>query len=285
MIVTKSKRELFSLLEKERSNDKSIGFVPTMGALHNGHLNLVKQSINENDISVCSIFVNPTQFNNPEDLTKYPRQLEKDIKMLESVNCDYLFVPEVEEMYYENDEKINFNFGKLETVMEGADRPGHFQGVATIVKKLLEIVKPNKAYFGKKDYQQLMIIKSLQKQYDLNSEIVACEIVREDDGLAMSSRNQRLSVSQRTEAPFIYKTLKKAQSWCKNLSVNDLKTKVSNEINANPEMKLGYFEITNSEDLQPIENWEETSKAMGFIVVNMGDIRLIDNIILDRNRD
>lgn len=282
MIIFKHKSELISVLANDKFAGLSIGFVPTMGALHQGHLALIQQSINENDKSVCSIFVNPTQFNNPADLIKYPRQLEKDVKMLESINCDYLFMPEVEEMYSENEEKIIFNFGKLETVMEGADRPGHFQGVATIVKKLLEIVEPNKAYFGKKDFQQLMIIKSLQKQYNLSAEIIACDIVRDVDGLAMSSRNLRLNRAQRREAPLIYRTLCNAQELCKTHTIKDLIDWVSNEINSNPLMNLGYFEIADSDTLMPISSWGNYQKAMAFIVVNMGEIRLIDNVCLTR---
>ncbi len=280
MIIVKHKAELNSLLERERLNGLQIGFVPTMGALHQGHLSLLQQSIEENDKTVCSIFVNPTQFNNPEDLTKYPRQLEQDIKMLESIHCDYLFAPHTEEMYSDNEQSINFDFGKLEQVMEGANRPGHFQGVATIVKKLFEAVKPDKAYFGKKDYQQLMIIKSLQQQYQLSPKIVACEIVREADGLAMSSRNQRLSPQQRKEAPQIYQTLLQAKKLCKSLSVNQLKDWITKQINANPLMSLEYFEIANSENLQSIDDWNYSKSVMGFIVVNMNDIRLIDNINL-----
>jgi pantoate--beta-alanine ligase len=280
MIITKSKKELNSFLKKERKNSQSIGFVPTMGALHQGHLKLVKQCVKENDISVCSIFVNPTQFNNPEDLTKYPRQLQVDINLLESVNCDYLFAPDVNEMYPADEDKIDFNFGKLELVMEGANRPGHFQGVATIVKKLFEIVNPHKAYFGKKDFQQLLIIKSLTQQFNLSPEIIGCDIVREEDGLAMSSRNQRLSPAQRKEAPFIYKTLKESKTKTNDYSVEDVKQWVTEEINSNPFMEIEYFEVTNSKDLQPISNWNDSDETMGFIVVNMGDVRLIDNIQL-----
>ncbi len=280
MKIAKSKKELIAFIENDRINSKKIGFVPTMGALHKGHLTLVEKSIFDNDITVCSIFVNPTQFNNPEDLTKYPRQLQDDIALLESVNCDYLFVPEVNEMYAKNENPINFNFGKLEMVMEGPNRPGHFQGVATIVKKLFEIINPDKAYFGEKDYQQLIIIKSLTKQYNLSPEIIGCEIVREADGLAMSSRNQRLNETQRFEAPFIYQTLKKAKTKVKKITVKDLKLWVKEVINNNPIMELEYFEIANAVDLQPINNWNDSISVMGFIVVNVGGVRLIDNIKL-----
>lgn len=260
----------------------SLGFVPTMGALHNGHLALVKKSKLENDICVCSIFVNPTQFNNPKDLEKYPRQLDRDVSLLESVNCDLLFIPEVEEMYPEGEHEIRFNFGELESVMEGADRPGHFQGVGTIVKKLFDIVEPDKAYFGNKDYQQLLIIKSITQQYKLSPKIIGCDIVREDDGLAMSSRNQRLSTAQRLAAPQIYTVLKAAKGKNRTLDVESLKLWVAKQINNNELMELAYFEISDAETLEPIMKWGKNQRAMGFIVVNMGEIRLIDNIELNK---
>lgn len=283
MIIIKNKTELNDILNIDKDAGSSIGFVPTMGALHQGHLTLLQQAIDENDKCVCSIFVNPTQFNNPEDLKNYPHDLIRDSKMLESIGCDYLFVPDVAEMYPKNEDKIIFDFGELEKVMEGADRPGHFQGVATIVKKLLEIIDPDKAYFGKKDYQQLMIIKSLKEQYRLKTEIIACDIVREIDGLAMSSRNQRLNALQRTQAPIIYRTLKNTQDLCSKLTVDELKDYVKTEINSNDMMDLVYFEITNPDTLLPIIKWNGANSFMGFIVVNMGDIRLIDNISLVRN--
>jgi pantoate--beta-alanine ligase len=278
MRTLKRKGEIKSLLEDYRNKEKSIGFVPTMGALHNGHLSLIKKAKEENDICVVSIYVNPTQFNNPNDLENYPRQLEEDTKLLEEVNCDILFVPKTEEMYPKNDDDIIFNFGKLENVMEGKFRPGHFNGVGTIVKKLLDIVKPNRAYFGKKDYQQLLIIKSVCKQYNINTEIIGCEIIREKDGLAMSSRNQRLSAKQREEAPYIYSVLEYSSIMGRRMQVTDLKDWVAKKINSNKEMDLEYFEICDANDLSVIEEWGNNQKVMGFIVVNMGDVRLIDNI-------
>ena len=278
MRTLKRKAEIKSLLEDYRNKEKSIGFVPTMGALHNGHLSLIKKAKEENDICVVSIYVNPTQFNNPNDLENYPRQLEEDTKLLEEVNCDILFVPKTEEMYPKNDEEIIFNFGELENVMEGKFRPGHFNGVGTIVKKLLDIVKPNRAYFGKKDYQQLLIIKSICKQYNIDTEIIGCEIIREKDGLAMSSRNQRLSAKQREEAPYIYSVLDYSSIMGRRMQVTDLKDWVAKKINSNIEMDLEYFEICDANDLSVIEEWGNNQKAMGFIVVNMGDVRLIDNI-------
>ncbi len=280
MKILKTRREVNNTLRNKLLNNASLGFVPTMGALHSGHLTLIKRAIDENDLSICSIFVNPTQFNNKQDLEKYPRTIEKDIELLESINCDYLFLPTVEEMYPQGEENIQFDFGNLEKVMEGKDRPGHFQGVGIIVKKLFEIIQPSRAYFGKKDYQQLLIIKSLTKQYQLSPQIVACDIIRESDGLAISSRNQRLTIEQRKQAPAIYKALQEAQKLSTTMEIEDLKNLVATKINSNPTMTLGYFQISNKENLQPINHWLSKGQQMGFIVVNMGDVRLIDNIEL-----
>ncbi len=280
MKILKTRREVNNTLRNKLPNNASLGFVPTMGALHSGHLTLIKRAIDENDLSICSIFVNPTQFNNKQDLEKYPRTIEKDIELLESINCDYLFLPTVEEMYPQGEENIQFDFGNLEKVMEGKDRPGHFQGVGIIVKKLFEIIQPSRAYFGKKDYQQLLIIKSLTKQYQLSPQIVACDIIRESDGLAISSRNQRLTIEQRKQAPAIYKALQEAQKLSTTMEIEDLKNLVATKINSNPTMTLGYFQISNKENLQPITHWLSKGQQMGFIVVNMGDVRLIDNIEL-----
>ncbi len=265
-------------LNTHRSRGNSIGFVPTMGALHQGHLSLIHQAKSENDIAICSIFVNPTQFDNPTDLLLYPRQENQDIALLELANCDILFLPSVEEMYPADESTIIFNFGSLEQVMEGKNRKGHFQGVGTIVKKLFEIVMPNKAYFGKKDYQQWLIIQSLITQYQLSPQIIGCEIVRESDDLAMSSRNQRLSQEQRALAPNIYKTLKQSKELYKSMSVNDLISWVELSINEIQGMKLVYFELGDANTLMPIKKWTDAKSIMAFIVVQMGDIRLIDNI-------
>jgi len=280
MRILKTKVEIKNVLKEYEEHGKSIGFVPTMGALHEGHMSLIYQAKEENDICVCSIFVNPTQFNEANDLEKYPRQLDQDITFLEAAYCDVLFLPEVEEMYPANEESINFEFGKLAEVMEGKSRPGHFRGVATIVKKLLDIVTPTTAYFGKKDYQQLLIIRSVCQQYNISTEIIGCDIVREEDGLAMSSRNQRLSKKQREEASFIYSVLEYTSLTGRRMSVNALKEWVSKKINQNSEMNLEYFELSDADDLTPIEEWGNGQKAMAFIVVNMGDVRLIDNIEL-----
>lgn len=265
-----------------KKSGKIIGFVPTMGALHNGHIKLVEKSVCENDITVVSIFVNPIQFNNKEDLEKYPRTLKDDLTKLSSTGCDIVFVPDEKEMY---PEKINeiYNFGHLECLMEGSFRPGHFNGVAIVVKRLFEIVKPNNAYFGEKDYQQLLIIRELVKNYRIPVNVISHPIVREDDGLAMSSRNQRLSHEERSLAPFIFQTLKKAKENSKTMSPIELKYWVINEINAITKFRLEYFEILDAETLNYILDWNEAERIIGFIAVYLGNVRLIDNIFI-KNR-
>jgi pantoate--beta-alanine ligase len=269
--------KIIETLDDFQREGKSIGFVPTMGALHAGHISLIQESKANNDITIASIFVNPIQFNNKEDLEKYPNQIEKDIQMLEEENCDILFNPTVEEMYPTPD-LTEFNFGKLEKVMEGANRPGHFRGVAIVVKRLFEIIKPTKAYFGKKDYQQLLIVKSLVSQYNLSPEIIACNIVREEDGLAMSSRNKRLSFAQRRKAPSIYANLQKAKDLKEYLSPKQLKHWMHERYLGNEDFTLEYFEIADSETLESITEWDDNKNAIGFIVVHLGGVRLIDNI-------
>ena len=272
-------KEIKELIQELRDSGKSIGFIPTMGALHDGHLSLIRQSKAENDITVCSIFVNPIQFNKQEDLDNYPNQLQKDIELLDEEECDYLFNPSVNEMYPKPDNST-FDFGELEKVMEGANRPGHFRGVAIVVKRLFEIIEPNRAYFGKKDYQQLLIVKSLVNQFRLSPEIIGCDIVREDSGLAMSSRNQRLSFGQKRKAPSIYINLKKAKDLKEYLAPDVLKRWIEEKYIGHDDFKLEYIEIADGNNLQPIEKWNDTDKPMAFIVVHMGDVRLIDNIEL-----
>lgn len=274
--------ETTSYIRQQKENGKTVGFVPTMGALHDGHIALMKRAKQENDLLVVSIFVNPIQFNNQSDLEKYPRVFDKDVSLLEEIDTDILFAPSVNEMYPEEVKK-EYDFGALGNVMEGANRPGHFNGVAIVVSKLFNITIPDKAYFGEKDFQQLAIINKLVKLEDIDVEIIPCEIVREEDGLAMSSRNTRLTADQRKLAPFINETLQKARKYAGQKSVIELKTWVENEFKDKNEFCLEYFEISNSVDLQPITNWNEAKTAMGFIVVNMGNIRLIDNIRLFNN--
>ena len=269
--------DLQKALSEDRSAGKTIGFVPTMGALHPGHLELVKRSVKENDVSVVSIFVNPTQFNDANDLLKYPRTLEADCDLLRSVACDYVFAPDVKEIYPEPDMR-QFDFGDLVTGMEGRFRPGHFNGVAQVVSRLFEIVKPDKAYFGEKDFQQLAVVRELVRQLDLPIEIIACPIVREKDGLAMSSRNRRLNENQRKQAVIISKALFESLKLKKDFSVPKLKRWVIDQINSAGGLEVEYFEIVNGYTLQSIEDWKDTTYPVGCIAVFCGEIRLIDNV-------
>lgn len=271
-----------AFIQKQKTSGLTIGFVPTMGALHEGHLSLMRHAKSENDLLVVSIFVNPIQFNNKKDLEKYPKTFDADSLMLEEVGCDILFAPSAIEMYPEPILK-NYNFGLLGDVMEGANRPGHFNGVAIVVKKLFEICLPTKSYFGEKDFQQLAIINKLVKIENLDVEIIPCPIVRESDGLAMSSRNSRLSNEQRQIAPFIHKTLVQARNLAGINSVNDVKIWVENKFESNVAFQLEYFEIANDTDLQKVSNWNDAENIMGFVVANMGNVRLIDNIRLFNN--
>lgn len=256
----------------------SVGLVPTMGALHEGHLSLVRRAVAENAVVVVSVFVNPTQFNDPKDLERYPRTLENDLKLLEPTGCDIVFAPGVEEVYPEPDLR-KFNFGKLETVMEGKHRPGHFNGVAQVVSKLFDMVQADKAYFGLKDFQQLAIIKNMVKQLQLPVEIVPCAIIREESGLAMSSRNELLSDEQRRNAAAISETLVKAKELKAQKSVEALKEWVVNTINQNPFLNVEYFEIVDDEQLQPVKEWDEENTKVGCVAAFCGKIRLIDNIV------
>ncbi|NVN95319.1 MAG: pantoate--beta-alanine ligase [Bacteroidetes bacterium] len=266
-------------LQKNKNDKNKIGFVPTMGALHQGHLNLVKQAKSENDIVVVSIFVNPIQFNNEEDLLKYPRTLQKDADLLQKVGCYIIFAPNEKEIYPEPDTTI-YNFGLLDKVMEGKFRPGHFNGVAIVVKKLFDIVMPDNAYFGEKDYQQLQIIKSLVKQMNIPVNIIPCPIVREVDGLAMSSRNMRLTDEERKVAPFIYQILLQAKGKMNKLSPKEITQWVNRQIEIQPLLRMEYFEVVNATTLLPISNWDDCEHAIGCIAVFLGNIRLIDNINL-----
>ncbi|MDH8701883.1 pantoate--beta-alanine ligase [Dysgonomonadaceae bacterium PH5-43] len=275
-------KELQSLLKVDRDNNKTIGFVPTMGALHQGHIELVKRCVAENDISVVSIFVNPTQFNDKNDLQKYPRTLDADCKLLEEVGNTYVFAPSETEIYPEPDTR-EFGFGSLETVMEGKFRPGHFNGVAQIVSRLFEMVAPNNAYFGEKDFQQLAIVKELVKQFNIPVKIIPCSIVRESDGLAMSSRNTRLSETQRKTAPSIYKTLFESKALAEKYTVDEVKLKVVNTLNSLPELDVEYFDIVDALSLQSIQNWKDSDNPVGCIAVFAGEVRLIDNISYKMN--
>ena len=256
-----------------------------MGALHRGHLALLKRAKKENNIAVSSIFVNPLQFNDKKDLEKYPRTLEKDSEMLKGVGCDVIFAPSAEEMYpaesKANSEKPTaFNLGDLDKVMEGKQRPGHFQGVCVVVKRLFQIVQPDKAYFGEKDFQQLAVIKHMVKTLGIPVQIIPCPTVREADGLAMSSRNTLLGFDERRSAPLIFKTLSAAKEKMKNTQVAELKKWAEEQINESPFLKTEYFEIVDSETLQPITEYRSGQTLRACVAVKAGAVRLIDNIAL-----
>lgn len=270
--------ELKDAIANSKAETKTVGFVPTMGALHNGHVSLVKKCLSENDICVVSIFVNPTQFNNSEDLQKYPRTIEQDSKILDQAGVDLVFVPSVEEIYPQKDTR-QFDFGQLDKVMEGQFRPGHFNGVAQVVSRLFDIVNPDKAYFGEKDFQQLAIIQEMIRQCKLPVQIVPVPIMRESSGLAMSSRNQRLSEVQKIDASNIYKLLLKSKELKANYSVKELTDITINNINEVDSLEVEYFDIVDGNTLQPISKWDDTSFAVGCIAVFCGNVRLIDNII------
>lgn len=261
-----------------RSDNKTVGFVPTMGALHKGHLSLVKQCVAQNDICVVSIFVNPTQFNDKEDLKKYPRDVEKDCLLLKTISEDIVvFNPSEKEIYPEPDTR-RFDFGQIDKVMEGKFRPGHFNGVAQVVSRLFDIVKPDRAYFGEKDFQQLAVIRDMVRQLKLNIQIVPMPIIREESGLAMSSRNERLSASQRVVAVHISEVLLGSkEGMCRNTVAQTLQ-EVTDKINQSESLKVEYFEIVDGTTLQPVSDWNDSKYIVGCIAVFCGDVRLIDNI-------
>ncbi|MDR1644601.1 MAG: pantoate--beta-alanine ligase [Tannerellaceae bacterium] len=269
---------LRNYLAEERLQNKHIGFVPTMGALHEGHLSLVKRCLEENDVCVVSIFVNPTQFNDKNDLEAYPRTPEADADLLEAAGCHYLFVPSVEEMYPEPDTRV-FDFGNIGRVMEGAHRPGHFNGVAQIVSKLFDAVEARRAYFGEKDFQQIAVVREMARQLGYATEIVACPILREADGLAMSSRNRRLDSKQRRKAPLIAKILKESLRLVPQMSVQEVKDFVIDTLNNEPLLCVEYFEIVDGQTLMPVNHWDQTASPTGCIAVFCGQVRLIDNIM------
>ena len=267
--------ELFEV----RKEGKKIGLVPTMGALHQGHASLVKRSVKENDVTVVSVFLNPTQFNDKADLERYPRNLDADCKLLEECHADYVFAPSVKEMYPTPDNR-QFNFPPVTTVMEGAKRPGHFNGVCQVVSRLFYIVRPDRAYFGEKDWQQIAVVKRLVKYINMNVEIVECPIVREADGLAMSSRNSLLTPEERAIAPNIYKVLKESVEYSKNHTVEETHNKVVNDINAIDGLEVEYFEIVDGNTLLDVKDWNDSPYIVGCITVYCGHtpIRLIDHI-------
>lgn len=279
-VVTKI-ADLQKKIAEIRTNGGTVGLVPTMGALHNGHLELVKRCVAENSICVVSVFLNPTQFNDKNDLLHYPRTLDADCKLLESAGCAIAFAPEVEEMYPVEDTRV-FNLGAVAEVMEGKYRPGHFNGVAQIVSKLFDAVQPDRAYFGEKDFQQIAVIRSMVKLLNYPVEIVACPIVREDDGMALSSRNLRLTPEQRKNAVSISQTLFKSRTFAEQHSVAETIDYVVNTLNSVPDLDVEYFEIVNGNTLLSVNDWTDSDYIVGCITVYCGEVRLIDNIAYRR---
>ena len=271
--------ELQNELFDARKQGKSVGLVPTMGALHDGHASLVKRSVKDNDVTVVSVFVNPTQFNDKNDLKNYPRTLDSDCALLESCGADYVFAPSVEEMYPTPDTR-QFEFPPVSTVMEGKHRPGHFNGVCQVVSRLFYITRPDRAYFGEKDWQQIAVVKAMVRSLQLNVEIVECEIVRESDGLAMSSRNTLLADNERAIAPRIYATLKESIKYAKTHSLTETHDYVVSNINSVDGLDVEYFSIVDGNTLQDVSAWEDSDYIVGCITVFCGatPIRLIDHI-------
>ncbi|AZA73265.1 pantoate--beta-alanine ligase [Chryseobacterium indoltheticum] len=282
MEVLKNKKTLQDFIERQKEMGKKIGFAPTMGALHNGHLSLYEAARKENDLVISSIFVNPTQFNNAGDLEKYPRDTDRDISILENSGLvDAVYLPQVEDIYPEKTESQHYDYDGLENEMEGKSRPGHFDGVGTVVEELFRQVKPNNAYFGEKDFQQLAIISKMVEKKQLPIKIIGVSIYRAENGLALSSRNQRLAEERKSDAKIIFETLIKVKEWFKNISVSEIKEKI-NEIFSNQEnMELEYFLIADEDTLKEIDQKENENSYRAFIVVNVDGVRLIDNMHLD----
>lgn len=283
MRLIRTIKEFQQYIENVKSEKKSVGFIPTMGALHEGHLTLVKQSVTENDITVVSVFVNPTQFNNKTDLEKYPRNVEKDAAMLEEVGCDCVLAPSPEEMYCKDEieKTFEFDFGGMDAVMEGKFRPGHFNGVVQVVSKLFKLVQPDKSYFGLKDFQQLAIIHRMVETMKFPVEIIDCPIIREPSGLAMSSRNERLTPEQRKNAAKISEVLFESRTFVPSKSPQELINWVVAQINNSPDLDVEYFDIVDRKTLQSIEKWGRD--VVGCIAVFCGGVRLIDNIEFTSN--
>jgi pantoate--beta-alanine ligase len=280
MIVYRTKTDLTGHLLSLQNEGKTIALVPTMGALHEGHMSLVEKANSENDIVVVTLFVNPTQFNDLSDLDHYPRTLDQDLELIRQLEADLVFVPSVKEMYPEEDTQI-FDLGSLDEVMEGKHRKGHFNGVAQIVSKLFLLIRPQRAYFGQKDFQQLVIIRRLVEILELNLTIVPCPIIREKDGLAMSSRNTRFSKEERKLAPFIYETLVQAREKMEDMTPSQVKEWVTLQFKKQSELNLEYFEIVEDKGLMPIDEWDEKLNKVACLAVQLGGMRLIDNLNFD----
>ena len=279
MEIIQSASDITKQIVALKQSGKTIGFVPTMGALHEGHLSLIKLGKQQCDITIASIFVNPTQFNDKGDLKRYPRTPEADCKLLEEAGCDIVFMPTEQEIYPEPDTRV-FDFGQLDKVMEGAHRPGHFNGVAQVVSRLFDIVPADKAFFGLKDFQQVAIIRAMVAQLGYKIEIVAAPIIRDTDGLALSSRNTLLNAQQRKSAPLISQTLFEAQKRTGTMSVDELKKWAVENINTDKELDVEYFDIVDSLTLQSVSSWDTPGQKFACVAVKVGEIRLIDNIQL-----
>lgn len=272
--------EVKTYISSQKQQHKTIGFVPTMGALHQGHISLINESKKNCDITVCSIFVNPTQFNNANDLTRYPRTPEVDMQLLERAGCDVLYMPDVKDIYPTTDTR-QFNFGYIDTILEAEHRPGHYNGVGQVVSILLAGIEPNKAFFGSKDYQQVMIVKALVNQLKLPVEIISCPILREDDGLAMSSRNMLLTPEERKIAKLVPIMMEEARDIARQIGVSAAKSYIHNEVAKVPIMKLDYYEVCDTETLEPLTALKPNQQAISLIAVFVGNIRLIDNWMVD----
>lgn len=282
--IIKANIDLIDLVRTAKRDLKKIGFVPTMGAIHEGHLSLIRKSGKESDICISSVFVNPTQFNDKDDFRKYPRMLDKDIKMLEQTGCDIVFCPDEEEIYHDSiKDKIKIDLGHLDKILEGEFRPGHFDGVVTIVKKFFDLVQPDKAYFGQKDYQQFLVIKKLISAHSYDIELVMCPIVRENDGLAMSSRNVHLNEEERKTAPLIYDTLMKAKNLLKEKSITEIENWAKERFSNEKIINFQYFEILNANNLLPLQTQNEAENIVICVSVKVGKVSLIDNILTREN--
>jgi pantoate--beta-alanine ligase len=277
LALAKTIQEARIQLKSLRPEEGSLGFIPTMGALHEGHLSLIRRSINENQFTAVSIFVNPTQFNEKNDFNHYPRNLETDLEFIASLPVYLVFAPGVSEIYPEPDTRV-FDFGSLDKTMEGLHRPGHFNGVAQVVSKLFDIIHPDRAYFGEKDFQQLAIVKALVNQLDIPVQIIGCPIIREEDGLAMSSRNKLLTPEQRTAATGVSKALFRARDLAGTLPVDTLQEKIIHELSKHPLVEVEYFKIVDEKNLQQVSDWSGVGDKIGCIAVQIGEVRLIDNI-------
>lgn len=279
MLIIREAGELTEFVSRAKNNGQSVGFVPTMGALHAGHLSLVHRCVAENDVAVVSVFVNPTQFNNPQDLATYPRTEEEDARLLAEAGVTAVFMPSVEAIYPDGTERDHeFDLGSAAEVMEGKYRPGHFQGVAQVVSRLFRLVRPDRAYFGEKDFQQIAVIRNMVRSENIPVQIVACPIKRADDGLALSSRNALLTPEQRAAAPLIHRTLSESKAYALNHSLSQTREYVVNRLNDTPGFRVEYYEIIDAETMEPVDDWAEARWTVGCITVYCGAVRLIDNI-------